>query len=34
MLKFLAHAGGARAYLREIGLASGEIAALRARLRE
>lgn len=34
MLKFLAHAGGVRAYLREIGLANGEIAALRARLRE
>jgi protein-tyrosine phosphatase len=34
MLKFLAHAGGARAYLKEIGLASGEIVALRARLRE
>jgi protein-tyrosine phosphatase len=34
MLKFLAHAGGVRAYLREIGLASAEIAELRARLRE
>lgn len=34
MLKFLAHAGGVRAYLREIGLAGGEIAALHARLRE
>ncbi|HXZ60892.1 MAG TPA: tyrosine-protein phosphatase [Steroidobacteraceae bacterium] len=34
MLKFLAHAGGVRAYLREIGLAGDEIAALRARLRE
>jgi protein-tyrosine phosphatase len=34
MLKFLAHAGGVRAYLREIGLASDEIAALHARLRE
>jgi protein-tyrosine phosphatase len=34
MLKFLAHAGGVRAYLREIGLAGEEIAALRARLRE
>jgi protein-tyrosine phosphatase len=34
MLKFLAHAGGVRAYLREIGLTSGEIAALRARLRD
>lgn len=34
MLKFLAHAGGVRAYLRELGLANGEIAALRARLRE
>ncbi len=34
MLKFLAHAGGVRAYLRDIGLAGDEIAALRARLRE
>lgn len=34
MLKFLAHAGGVRTYLREIGLAGDEIAALRARLRE
>ena len=34
MLKFLAQAGGVRAYLGEIGLTSGEIAALRARLRE
>ena len=34
MLKFLAHAGGVRAYLREIGLARAEITALRARLRE
>jgi protein-tyrosine phosphatase len=34
MLKFLAHAGGARAYLRDIGLANEEIDALRARLRE
>jgi protein-tyrosine phosphatase len=34
MLKFLAHAGGVRAYLREIGLTSGEIARLRARLRD
>jgi protein-tyrosine phosphatase len=34
MLKFLAHAGGVRAYLREIGLGGDEIAALRARLRE
>jgi protein-tyrosine phosphatase len=33
MLKFLAHAGGVRAYLREIGLTSEEIARLRARLR-
>lgn len=33
MLKFLAHAGGARAYLRDIGLANAEIDALRARLR-
>jgi len=33
MLKFLAHAGGVRAYLREIGLIGDEIAALRARLR-
>jgi len=34
MLKFLAHAGGVRSYLREIGLTGTEIAALRARLRE
>lgn len=34
MLKFLAHAGGVHAYLREIGLGSGEIATLRARLRD
>jgi protein-tyrosine phosphatase len=34
MLKFLAHAGGVRAYLREIGLSGAEIAVLRARLRE
>jgi len=34
MLKFLAHAGGVRAYLREIGLSGAEIGALRARLRE
>lgn len=34
MLKFLAHAGGVRAYLGEIGLSRAEIAALRARLRE
>ncbi len=34
MLKFLAHAGGVRTYLREIGLTGGEIAALHARLRE
>lgn len=34
MLKFLAHAGGVRAYLREIGLANAEIAALHARLRD
>ena len=34
MLKFLAHAGGVRPYLRGIGLQSGEIATLRARLRE
>jgi protein-tyrosine phosphatase len=34
MLKFLAHAGGVRAYLADIGLTAGEIAALRARLRE
>lgn len=34
MLKFLAHAGGVRAYLKEIGLSTDEIAALRARLRE
>jgi protein-tyrosine phosphatase len=33
MLKFLAHAGGVRAYLREIGLSGEEIARLRARLR-
>jgi protein-tyrosine phosphatase len=34
MLKFLAHAGGVRAYLREIGLTPPEIAQLRARLRD
>ena len=34
MLKFLAHAGGVRTYLREIGVTDAEIAALRARLRE
>lgn len=34
MLKFLAHAGGVRTYLREIGLARDEITALRARLRD
>jgi protein-tyrosine phosphatase len=34
MLKFLQHAGGVRAYLREIGLATDEIDAVRARLRE
>ncbi len=34
MLKFLAHAGGVRTYLREIGLSGAEIAALHARLRE
>ena len=34
MLKFLSDAGGVRAYLGEIGLASEEITALRARLRE
>ena len=34
MLKFLAHAGGVRTYLREIGLTGGEIATLHARLRE
>lgn len=34
MLKFLAHAGGVRAYLREIGLANAQIAALHARLRD
>ena len=34
MLKFLDHAGGVRAYLREIGLTSGEVAALHARLRQ
>jgi protein-tyrosine phosphatase len=34
MLKFLAHAGGVRAYLAEIGLSRTEIAALRSRLRE
>jgi hypothetical protein len=33
-LKFLTHAGGVRAYLREIGLSRGEIATLHARLRE
>ncbi len=34
MLKFLARAGGVRAYLAGIGLSGGEIAALHARLRE
>ena len=34
MLKFLAHAGGVRTYLRDIGLSASEIGALRARLRE
>ncbi len=34
MLKFLAHAGGVRSYLREIGLSGEEIASLRARLRD
>jgi protein-tyrosine phosphatase len=34
MLKFLAHAGGVRMYLREIGLGSAEIARLRTRLRD
>ena len=34
MLKFLAHAGGVRAYLREIGLTREQITRLRARLRE
>jgi protein-tyrosine phosphatase len=34
MLKFLAHAGGVRVYLREIGLSAAEIARLRARLRD
>ena len=34
MLKFLAHAGGVRAYLREIGLTAAEISRLRARLRD
>jgi protein-tyrosine phosphatase len=34
MLKFLAHAGGVRAYLREIGMSGAEITALRARLRD
>lgn len=34
MLKFLAHAGGVRTYLREIGLTAPEIAQLRARLRD
>ena len=34
MLKFLAHAGGVRAYLREIGLTREEITRLRARLRD
>src|SRR5580658_5412906 len=34
MLKFLAHAGGVRAYLQEIGLTAPEIAQLRARLRD
>jgi protein-tyrosine phosphatase len=34
MLKFLAHAGGARAYLAGLGLGGGEIGRLRARLRD
>lgn len=34
MLKFLAHAGGVRAYLREIGLTAEEITRLRTRLRD
>ena len=34
MLKFLAHAGGVRAYLQEIGLTRAQIAELRGRLRE
>jgi protein-tyrosine phosphatase len=34
MLKFLAHAGGVRVYLREIGLSSEEVGRLRARLRD
>jgi len=34
MLKFLAHAGGVREYLRGIGLTGEEIARLRARLRD
>jgi protein-tyrosine phosphatase len=33
MLKFLAHAGGVRAYLAEIGLARAEVERLRGRLR-
>lgn len=34
MLKFLEHAGGVRAYLRDIGLSAAEIGRLRARLRD
>lgn len=34
MLKFLADAGGVRAYLRDIGLSAAEIGGLRARLRD
>ena len=34
MLRFLAEAGGTRSYLAQIGLAPGEIARLRARLRD
>jgi len=34
MLKFLEHAGGVRAYLRDIGLSAAQIARLRARLRD
>jgi hypothetical protein len=33
MLTFLAHAGGVRAYLGQIGLTTAEIGQLRARLR-
>jgi hypothetical protein len=34
MLRFLARAGGVRAYLRQIGLTEPEVQRLRARLRD